>query len=292
MGYRSIFAPGTFAGHTIIVTGAGSGIGRCTAHELASLGAHVVLIGRKPEKLDRVAGELAAEGFASSQHAIDIRNEDAVREVIAAVVTARGRIHGLVNNAGGQYPSPLAQISKKGFEAVVSTNLTGGFLVAREVFNQSMSEHGGAIVNMLADSWNGMPGMGHSGAARAGMFNLTQTAAVEWAFAGVRVNAVAPGWVASSGLDTYEDPGMRALIPELRRKVPLQRLATEAEVSAAIVFLLSDAAAYVTGEVIRVDGGGSLNTKLYPLGEAPRSSPYEGFHLAAAPQILGGQKEE
>jgi citronellol/citronellal dehydrogenase len=288
MGYRSVFAPDAFAGRTILVTGAGSGIGRCTAHELASLGAHVVLVGRKQDKLARVAAELAAEGYASTQHAVDIRDEEGVRAMVAAVVQARGRIHGLVNNAGGQYPSPLSAISKKGFEAVVATNLTGGFLVAREVFNQSMCEHGGAIVNMLADAWNGMPGMGHSGAARAGMFNLTQTAAVEWAFAGVRVNAVAPGWVASSGLDTYEDPGIRALIPELRKQVPLHRLATEAEVSAAIVFLLCDAAAFVNGEVIRIDGGASCNTKMFPLADESRSQPFEGFHLAAAPKILGG----
>ncbi|KFA94165.1 SDR family oxidoreductase [Archangium violaceum] len=292
MGYRSVFAPGTFANRTIIVTGAGSGIGRCTAHELASLGAHVVLIGRKPEKLARVAGELAAEGHTSTQHAVDIRDEEAVRTMVATVVQARGRIDGLVNNAGGQFPSPLTQISKKGFEAVVATNLTGGFLVAREVFAQSMSEHGGAIVNMLADAWNGMPGMGHSGAARAGMFNLTQTAAVEWASAGVRVNAVAPGWVASSGLDTYEDPAIRALIPQLRRQVPLHRLATEAEVSGAIVFLLSDVAAFITGEVIRIDGGASCNTKTLPLPAHSRSKPYDGFHLAAPPKILDGPKEK
>ncbi|MFP2896224.1 SDR family oxidoreductase [Corallococcus sp. 4LFB] len=292
MGYRSVFAPDAFADRTLIVTGAGSGIGRCTAHELASLGAHVVLVGRKQEKLAKVAGELAAEGHASTQHAVDIRDEAAVRDMVAAVVKERGRIHGLVNNAGGQFPSPLSAISKKGFEAVVATNLTGGFLVAREVFNQSMTDHGGAIVNMLADAWNGMPGMGHSGAARAGMFNLTQTAAVEWAFAGVRVNAVAPGWVASSGLDTYEDPFVREMIPILRKQVPLHRLATEAEVSGAIVFLLSDVAAFITGEVIRIDGGASCNTKAFPLSEHSNSKPYDGFHLAQGPAILDGPKEK
>jgi citronellol/citronellal dehydrogenase len=288
MGYRSLFAKDAFAGRTVVVTGAGSGIGRCTAHELASLGAHVVLVGRKEEKLARVASELEAEGYASSRHSVDIRDEEGVRAVVGAIVAARGPIHGLVNNAGGQYPAPLAMITKKGFEAVVATNLTGGFLVAREVFLQSMADHGGAIVNMLADAWGGMPAMGHSGAARAGMFNLTQTAAVEWAAAGVRVNAVAPGWVASSGLDTYKDPTFRELIPQLRRQVPLHRLATEAEVSSAIVFLLSDAAAFITGECLRIDGGASCNTKMFPLPEHSRSRPYEGFHLAKAPDILGG----
>ncbi|NMO19876.1 SDR family oxidoreductase [Pyxidicoccus fallax] len=289
MGYRSLFAPGCFKERVIVVTGGGSGIGRCTAHELASLGAHVVLVGRKQDKLEAVAAEIREDGGTCSLEVLDIRNEEGVTATVGRIVAAHGRIHGLVNNAGGQFPSPLAMINKKGFEAVVATNLTGGFLMAREVFNQSMSSHGGAIVNMLADCWGGMPGMGHSGAARAGMHNLTQTAAVEWAFAGVRVNAVAPGWVISSGLDSYEDEGVKALIPLLKKEVPLQRLATEAEVSAAIVFLLTDAASFITGEVIKIDGGASCNTKIFPLDETSASKPYEGFHRAKKPVILSGE---
>jgi citronellol/citronellal dehydrogenase len=291
MGYRSLFAPGCFKDRTLIVTGGGSGIGRCTAHELASLGAHVVLVGRKKDKLEAVAAELREDGGECSLEVLDIRDEEGVKATVGRIVAARGRIHGLVNNAGGQFPSPLAAISKKGFEAVVSTNLTGGFLMAREVYLQSMSSHGGAIVNMLADAWGGMPGMGHSGAARMGMLNLTQTAAVEWAASGVRVNAVAPGWVASSGMDSYQDEGVKALIPLLQKEVPLQRLATESEVSAAIVFLLTDAAAFITGEVIKIDGGASCNTKIYPLEESTASKPYEGFHRATAPRILGGESK-
>jgi NAD(P)-dependent dehydrogenase (short-subunit alcohol dehydrogenase family) len=129
-----------------------------------------------------------------------------------------------VNNAGGQFPAPLMAIGKKGFETVLANNLTGGFLMMRELYLQSMQAHGGAIVNMTADMWKGMPGMGHSGAARAGMANLTKTAAVEWAASGVRVNAVAPGWIASSGMDTYQGP-VREMIPRLKRHVPLRRLA-------------------------------------------------------------------
>ncbi|MBK6918579.1 MAG: SDR family oxidoreductase [Deltaproteobacteria bacterium] len=285
MPYRSVFRSDLFAGRTVIVTGGGSGIGRCTAHELAALGAHVVLVGRKPERLAGVAAELAEDGGACSSHACDIRDELAVREMIAAVVAARGRIDALVNNAGGQFPSPMALINQKGFETVVRTNLVGGFLVARECFTQSMRDHGGAIVNIVADMWNGMPGMAHSGAARAGMVNLTQTAALEWAPAGVRVNAVAPGWVASSGLDTYEGP-IKQMIPKLREAVPLKRLATEAEISAAIVFLLSDAAAFITGETLKVDGGAPLTSALWPTPDHDRSRPFEGFHRAVVPSVL------
>jgi citronellol/citronellal dehydrogenase len=286
MNYRSVFHPGLFAGQTIVVTGGGSGIGRCTAHELAALGAHVVLVGRKLEKLEKVAAEIREDGGDCSLSAFDIRDEEAVKLAVKGIVAARGPIHGLVNNAGGQFPAPLMAINKKGWEAVVANNLTGGFLMAREVFNQSMRKTGGAIVNMLADMWGGMPGMGHSGAARAGMLNFTETAAVEWAHAGVRVNAVAPGWVASSGLDNYDESFQKEFIPKLRGAVPLQRLAEEAEISAPIVFLLTPAAAFVTGTCIAIDGGASRNTKVFPLQGGANSKPYDGFHRAVRPQVL------
>lgn len=284
-GYRSVFRPGLFAGHVVWVTGGGSGIGRCVAHELASLGATVVISGRTQEKLDRVAAEIAEDGGRCETTAFDIRDEEAVKAGVAAVVAKHGAIHGLVNNAGGQFPAPMMAISKKGFDAVVANNLTGGFLMMREVFNQGMEKTGGAIVNMTADFRNGMPGMAHSGAARAGMSNLTMTAAYEWAHAGVRVNAVAPGWIASSGMDTYGG-AMKSLIPKLKNHVPLGRMGEEAEVSAAIVFLLSPAAAFVTGVTLQIDGAASLGSEIFPLGGASKSKPFDGFHRAVVPEVL------
>ena len=283
--YRSVFRGGLFSGQTLWVTGGGSGIGRCVAHELASLGARVIISGRTQEKLDRVAQEIREDGGLCETIAFDIRDEEAVKAAVAAMVEKVGPIAGLVNNAGGQFPSPLQAISKRGFEAVVSNNLTGGFLMMREVFLQSMQEHGGAIVNMTADFRNGMPGMAHTGAARAGMSNLTMSAAFEWASSGVRVNAVAPGWVASSGMDSYGG-AVKALIPQLRKHVPLQRLATEAEISAAIVFLLSPGAAFITGITVQIDGAASLQTPLFPILEHQRAQPFEGFHRAQAPEVL------
>lgn len=289
MSYRSIFRDDLFRDQTIVVTGGGSGIGRCNAHELARLGAHVVLVGRKQDKLDRVLAELREDGTtAASAHVCDIRDEGAVREMVKAVVAARGRIHGLVNNAGGQFPSPLMMISQKGFETVVRTNLVGGFLVAREVFLQSMQAHGGAIVNIVADMWRGMPGMGHSGAARAGMVNLTETMAVEWASFGVRVNAVAPGWIASSGMDNYEGP-ITELIPKLKESLPAKRMGTESEVSAAICFLLSEGAAFITGDTMRVDGAAPLHSHIFPTLPHDKMKPYDGFHRASLPKILKGE---
>ncbi len=292
MAYDSIFRPGLFAGQTILVTGGGSGIGRCTAHELAALGAHVVLVGRKADKLATTAGEITEDGGSASFHVCDIRDEEAVRAMVATVLAERGVIHHLVNNAGGQYPAPLAAITQKGFETVLRTNLVGGFLLARELFNQCMSRTGGSIVNMLADMWNGMPGMGHSGAARAGMDNFTKTAAVEWGHAGVRVNAVAPGWIASSGMDSYPD-AMKALIRSLKDQVPLRRIGNEAEVAAAIVFLLSPAASFISGHSIRIDGAASLGSRAWPLApaKAGQIQAYNGFHRARLPEVLQDKEE-
>lgn len=287
MSYRSIFRANAFEGQTIIVTGGGSGIGRCTAHELAALNAHVVLIGRKQEKLDTVVAEITEDGGTAQSFTCDIRDEDRVKEVVASIVAEHPKIHGLVNNAGGQFPSPLAAISKKGWEAVIATNLTGGFLMAREVYTQSMARNGGgSIVNIVADMWNGMPGMGHSGAARAGMVNFTQTASFEWGCSGVRVNAVAPGWIMSSGMDTYPE-GFKNVLKTLRAAVPLKRMGNEAEVSSAICFLLSDAAAYISGTTLRIDGASSQgNTNVWPLIEHNHSKPFDGFHREVTPDVF------
>jgi len=291
-GYRSVFAAGLFAERVVIVTGGGSGIGRCTAHELASLGATVVLVGRNADKLNATVEEIAADGGRASQQVCDIRQEDAVRAMVAAVLAQHGRIDGLVNNAGGQYMTPLEKISAKGWDAVIATNLTGGFLVARECYLQCMQAQGGVVVNIVADMWGSMPGMAHSGAARAGMVSFTETAALEWAKSGVRVNAVAPGYIASSGMDHYPaevGPQLRAM----RDTVPAGRFGNEAETSAAIVFLLSPAASFMSGSVLRVDGARPQVRLGWGQVAAPAEAqmrdavkPFDGFHRAVVPKVF------
>jgi citronellol/citronellal dehydrogenase len=282
--YQSVFRTDLFAGRVAIVTGGGSGIGRCTAHELASLGAKVALIGRKLEKLTAVKDEIASAAGEARCYACDIREEEAVKNTIAAILADFGRIDFLVNNAGGQFAAPLESISAKGWEAVVRTNLTGGFLMARECYTQCMKQaKAGAIVNIIADMWQGMPSMGHSGAARAGMLNFTETAAFEWA--PVRVNAVAPGWIASSGMDQYP-PEMQARIRSLPKLAPLQRVGTESEVSAAICFLLSPAAAFISGSCLRVDGAVPNAKTSRPVQNTTPAAAFNGFHLAQTPKVF------
>ena len=290
--YQSTFAPSLFADKVVIVTGGGSGIGRCTAHELAALSAHVVLIGRSVDKLQSTAAEIAQDGGQASFFSCDIRNEDAVRATVTAIVTAHGRIDALVNNAGGQYIAPLESISAKGWDAVVASNLNGGFLMARECYLQSMKAHGGNIVNIVADIWGSMPNMGHSGAARAGMVSFTETAAAEWAVSGVRVNAVAPGYIASSGMDHYPEAAAD-MLRAMRKTLPMARFGLEAEVSAAIVFLLSPGANFISGTTLRVDGARPQVRMGWPMAlpdaevqQRPAVKPFDGFHRAVVPKVF------
>lgn len=258
MSALSVFRPDLFAGTVALVTGGGSGIGKAIARELVQLGANVVIAARKRPRLDATAEELNALG-GGRVHATtcNIRDEDEVRALMAETLETFGRIDFLVNNAGGQFPGPAAAIRTKGWNAVIETNLTGTFLCSREAFAAWMRDNGGSVVNIIADMWRGFPGMAHTGAARAGVDNLTKTLSVEWAPNMVRVNAVAPGIIMSSGFDTY-DPFFQKAFIEMGANTPAQRLGTEEEVASCVLWLLSPGAAYTTGTTVRVDGGSSL----------------------------------
>ena len=257
MATTSVFQPGLFDGKTIVVSGGGTGIGRAIARELASLGATVVICSRSMEHLEPTRAEIVAAGGSATALTCNIRDPESVERFFAQVAEAHGHVDGLVNNAGGQFLAPAEHITAKGWHAVVETNLTGAFLMSKAALGCGMRERGGSIVSIVAEVWRGFPGMAHSGAARAGVVNLTQTLALEWAPFAVRVNAVAPGVIDSSGLRTYP-PEVQAQLAGIAAETPAGRMGTEGEVASAVTFLLSPAAAYISGATLRVDGASSL----------------------------------
>jgi citronellol/citronellal dehydrogenase len=253
----SIFRDGLFEGQVILVSGGGSGIGRAIAHELALLGAQVVICGRNAEKLATVKSEIETAGGKAHALVCNIRDEEQVKATFATTLELFGRLDGLVNNAGGQFNAPAETFSAKGWNAVIDTNLTGTFFMSRAAQQAWMKQHGGVIINIVAEMWRGFPNMAHTGAARAAVVNLTQSLALEWAQFGIRVNSVAPGLINSSGLKTYP-AAIQAMLQSIANDIPAQRMGTEREIAAAVTFLLSPAAGFISGETLKVDGAGSL----------------------------------
>lgn len=275
MALDSVFRAGLFDGKTYVVSGGGTGIGRAIAQELADLGAAVVLCSRSHEHLEPTRSKIAAAGGKVEAVACNIRDPAAVQAFFGHVAERYGRIDGLVNNAGGQFVSPAEHISPKGWHAVVETNLTGTFNMCRAAFHSGMRETGGAIVNIVMEMWAGFPGMAHSGAARAGVVNLTQTLAQEWGRFSIRVNAVAPGVINSSGMGHYP-PAVTEQLDAIAREIPAGRMGTEREVAGAVAFLLSAAASFVSGATLRVDGGGTL----YRFRPPEEHAPWPAYELS------------
>ena len=261
---QRIFAPGIFDGQVALVTGGGSGIGLATAAELARLGARIAICGRTAAKLATAAAFLAERapgGHASVfQQPCDIREPDQIERLVSATLERFERIDMLVNNAGGQFPAPAEAISPKGFEAVIRNNLNGTFYVTRQVALAAMiPQSHGRIVNVIANIYRGFPMMVHTGAARAGVENMTMTLAVEWAKHGILINAVAPGVITSSGTERYPPEAIALAV----KRSPLKRAGTVDEVAASIVFLLSPAAAFISGATLRIDGAQALSGDVF-----------------------------
>ncbi|MBI5499859.1 MAG: SDR family oxidoreductase [Deltaproteobacteria bacterium] len=261
-----VFTPDLLRGRVAIVTGGGTGIGLATAELLGRCGASLALAGRTMERLAAAAARLAAAGFEVFFAACDIREAAQTEEFTDRVLERFGRIDVLVNNAGGQFPTPAEDLTAKGWDAVIRTNLTGTWNMTRAAAVRAMiPARSGRIVNVIADVERGFPGMVHTGAARAGVENLTRTLAVEWAGYGLAVNAVAPGVIRTAAVARYGE----AILEQRRGEIPLRRLGEPEEVAEAICFLASPAATYITGVTLPVDGGARLAGHRWPVVIGP-----------------------
>ena len=277
---NTVFTQGLFKGKVCLVTGGGSGIGKAISMELAALGATVVIASRNKERLDHAVAQICRtiSGGAVTAMTLNIRDEVSTQKVAGDVVRQFGRIDCLVNNGGGQFASSAADIRPKGFRAVVETNLVGTWLMTHAVYQANPTPKNCSIVNIIADYFNGFVGMAHTGAARAGVDNLTRTLAREWGADGVRINSVAPGIILSSGVDNYPEE-IRPNFLRSGASVPLCRCGTESETASAVVFLLSPAASYISGATLRVDGGGSLAKQDFVTPEREVRHPPPPYHL-------------
>ena len=264
----SIFRPGLFEGHVAIITGGGSGIGLSIAQVLVELGCKVALGGRTQAKLDAAKAQLEASGgqgrvFVSP---VDIRDVEQVGAFADAVKGALGEASILVNNAGGQFPTAAENLATKGWDAVIRNNLNGTFYVTQTVATRHMiPKKRGRILNVIANVARGFPGMVHTGAARAGVENMTKTLAVEWAQHNIQVNAIAPGTIRSTGTNQYPPE----LLEMSRRNTPMKRLGTPEEVAQLAVYLTCDEASFVTGECWYIDGGAHLWGDTWAIPDGP-----------------------
>ena len=251
---RSAFRPDLLDGRVALITGGATGLGLEVASLLGAHGAKVAICSRKEDNLRAAVDVLAGAGVDAMYGVCDVRRPDEVAAVVDAVLARFGQLDIVVNNAAGNFPTPITGLSPNGFKAVVDIDLLGTFHVSKAAYEAWLGEHGGAIVNISAAiQYRGMAMQAHVTSAKAGVDALSRTCAIEWGPANVRVNVVAPGGMSGTeGVARFEAAGVTG------GNNPLGRIGTRREVADCVLFLTSDAASYVTGATLVVDGGGWL----------------------------------
>ncbi len=247
-----VFRDGLLEGRVVVVSGAGSGLGRETALELARLGATVVGCGRREEPLAETAALATELPGAFEGEALDIREEASVDAFFDRLLERHGRLDVLVNNAGGQFLSPAEAISPKGFRTVIELNVTGTWLMSHAAANKAfIPAAGGKILSLTISPHNGMPGMVHSGAARAAVENMMRTLAIEWARFDITTCAIAVGQFATETVLTKYPP---EIVAGLARSIPLGRTGRPEEIAWLLAYLASPAGDFYSGTTITIDG--------------------------------------
>jgi citronellol/citronellal dehydrogenase len=262
--HPTVFAPDVLKGRVVVVSGGAGGIGRAISWLFARLGAHVAIVGRNPDKLDALAAQLAGRELKVSTHVADIREPDAVGALFDTVWAAHGRIDGLVNSAGGQFPQAAIDFSIKGWNAVIDTNLNGTWYMMQTAAQRWRErKHPGSIVNIVVVTTHGLYGIAHTIAARSGVIGLSRAVAVEWAPLDIRVNCVAPGAIETEGWNVYTKEA-RAAYP---RSNPMMRAGSPWDIAEAAVYLSAPSGKFITGETLTVDGGGQLWGETWTTGK-------------------------
>ncbi len=260
----SIYASDLFAGKRVLVSGAGSGIGKASAWLLGRLGAEVVIVGRTLEKLESAAEPMRAAGLKITTRALNIRDPEAVDETFKAIWEELGPIDVLVNSAGGQFPQQAIDFSPNGWKAVIDTNLNGTwFMMQAAAKRWAEAEMPGNIVNLVTVIDKGMPGVAHTCAARAGVIYASKSVAVEWAPLNIRINCIAPGIIDTEGMNVYPTEA----VERFTESNPMRRFASAWEVAQMVAYLGSEASGFMTGEVVTMDGGGTLWGELWTAGK-------------------------
>lgn len=250
-----MYRDGLFKDQVILVSGAGRGLGKAIAFQFARLGAKLAICGRKPEPLEVTATALRKLGADVLPMPVTIREPDQIAQLFDAAFARFGRLDHLVNNAGGQFPQAAIDFSVKGWNAVIDTNLNGTWYMMQAAAQRWRdNSQKGSIINIVAPFWRGMPGVAHTCAARAGVVFLSKTVAIEWAPLGIRVNCLAPGIIATEGMQVYPEEARR----ELPRSNLMQRFGNVADVANAVCYLAGPSGDFITGEVLAVDGGNQI----------------------------------
>lgn len=240
-----------------IVTGGGTGIGCATALEFAKAGADVVVASRNLANLKKVAEGVRAIGKQSVAISADVRRPEDVDNIVSRTIEEFGHIDILVNNAGAAFRAPAESITPNGWNAIIGINLTGVFLCCHAVAKFMIQQRKGRIINISSISGlDGAPDMAHYGAAKAGVINLTRTLAQEWAKYGINVNCIAPGPIQTEAMMATWSVGDETSAADFEATTSLGRMGQPEEIAYVAIFLASKASSYVTGQTIRVDGGG------------------------------------
>jgi len=242
----------SLTGRIALVTGASQGIGRACAIELAKTGATVALAARSVEKLEAVAAEITAAGGSAKAYALDVSSEESIKSCAKAVLADLGKVEILVNNAGITKDGLALRMKLSDFEDVIRTNLTGAFLLTQAVISSMMKGRWGRVINITSVvGETGAAGQANYAASKAGMIGLTKSLAREFASRGITVNAIAPGFIQTAMTEELTDAQKAAILTQ----IPLARYGHDADIAAAVAFLASDGAGYITGHTLDVNGG-------------------------------------